>query len=73
MDKIASKVTEILKEILLGSDSFIPLHIPEFDKKEEQFVTECIKSNFVSSVGSFVDRLKRCCKALLGPGDVSCA
>lgn len=58
MDKIVSKVTKILKEVLPSTDSFIPLHIPEFDNQEEQFVTECIRSNFVSSVGYFVDRFE---------------
>ena len=43
--------------MLLGSESFIPLHIPGLIK-EEQFVTECISSNFVSTVGSFVDRFE---------------
>jgi perosamine synthetase len=66
MDKIAPKVTEILKEMLLVSDSFIPLHIPEFDDKEVQFVNECIRSNFVSSVGSFVDRFEEMLQTFTG-------
>ena len=66
MDKIASKVTEILKEMLLGNSSFIPLHVPEFNYKEEQFVTECIRSNFVSSVGSFVDRFEEMLQIFTG-------
>lgn len=41
------------------TDQFIPLHAPVFDGSERAYVTECIDSTFVSSVGQFVDRFER--------------
>jgi dTDP-4-amino-4,6-dideoxygalactose transaminase len=35
------------------------LHEPEFDGNELDYVKECIDSNFVSSVGKFVDKFER--------------
>lgn len=37
----------------------IALHEPEFDGNEWEYVKECIDSNFVSSVGKFVDKFER--------------
>lgn len=41
------------------TDDFIPLHEPRFTGREEDYVLETIRSTFVSSVGSFVDRFER--------------
>ena len=35
-------------------DDFIPLHRPVFEGNERQYLTDCIDSNFVSSVGAKV-------------------
>jgi perosamine synthetase len=35
------------------------LHEPEFDGNEWEYVKECIDTNFVSSVGKFVDKFER--------------
>jgi perosamine synthetase len=35
-------------------DAFIPLHRPVFEGNERQYLTDCIDSNFVSSVGAKV-------------------
>lgn len=40
------------------TDSFIPLHEPRFVGNEKKYLTECIDSTFVSSVGKFVDRFE---------------
>ncbi len=39
--------------------AFIPLHEPRFYGNEEVYVTEAIRSTFVSSVGKFVDRFEQ--------------
>ncbi len=36
----------------------VPLHAPEFDGNEWNYVKECLDSTFVSSVGKFVDRFE---------------
>jgi perosamine synthetase len=66
MDRVVSEITEVLNEVLSPSGSFIPLHIPEFDKSEEQLLIECVQSNFVSSVGSFVDRFEEVLQSFTG-------
>ena len=38
---------------------FVPLHAPLFQGREIAYVTETIKTTFVSSVGSYVDRFER--------------
>ncbi len=43
---------------LYQTDKFIPLHAPIFIGNEEKYVTDCIKSTFVSSVGAYVDRFE---------------
>lgn len=37
----------------------VALHEPEFDGNELEYVKECINSNFVSSVGKFVEKFER--------------
>lgn len=44
------------KEIY-GND-FIPLHRPVFEGNEITYLTECVESNFVSSMGDFVTRFE---------------
>jgi len=36
-------------------DGFIPLHRPIFEGNERRYLTDCIDSNFVSSVGEKVN------------------
>lgn len=42
---------------MYGKD-VVPLHEPTFDEKEIEYVTECIKTGWVSSVGSYVSRFE---------------
>ena len=37
---------------------FVPLHEPTFNEKELEYVTDCVKSGWVSSVGSYVTRFE---------------
>ena len=44
---------------LSNGKEFIPLHEPVFEGNEETYVAECIRTGWVSSVGSYVDLLER--------------
>ena len=52
-----NSVTEYIKD-LYGTREFIPLHVPKFRGKEKEYLTQCIDTTFVSSVGKFVDRFE---------------
>jgi len=56
---LSKAVLERLTHILGLAEDLIPLHVPEFHGQEIEFVTECIDTGWVSSVGSFVDRFER--------------
>jgi perosamine synthetase len=43
---------------LYDKDGFIPLHAPVFQGNEKAYLSECVDSTFVSSVGEFVDRFE---------------
>lgn len=42
---------------LYGKD-FVPLHEPTFNDKEVEYVTDCIKTGWVSSVGAYVTKFE---------------
>lgn len=50
---------QFVKDIkgMYGKD-FVSLHEPTFDEKEIEYVTDCIKTGWVSSVGSYVTRFE---------------
>lgn len=50
---------QFINEIKLtyGKD-FVPLHEPTFSDKEIEYVTDCIKTGWVSSVGAYVNRFE---------------
>ena len=52
----SKEVTNFIKEIY--KKEFIPLHEPVFIGNEKKYLTECIDSTFVSSVGKFVDEFE---------------
>ncbi|ASV32614.1 aminotransferase DegT [Maribacter cobaltidurans] len=41
------------------SEGFIPLHEPFFSGNEKEYLSECIDTTFVSSVGKFVDKFEQ--------------
>lgn len=43
----------------LRSGPYIPLSVPELRGREWEYVKECLDTNWVSSVGAFVDRFER--------------
>ncbi len=54
-------------QVVLGiPDAMIPLHEPEFAGNEWVYVKECIDTGWVSSVGSYVDRIEHDLAAFTG-------
>ncbi|QSZ40745.1 LegC family aminotransferase [Sulfurimonas aquatica] len=51
---------------LYDTDEFIALHEPKFIGNEKKYLTECIDSTYVSSVGAFVDRFEKDFAAYVG-------
>ena len=51
------KTIDFIKE-LYGSQN-VPLAVPKFIGNEKKYLTECIDTTFVSSVGQFVDRFEK--------------
>ena len=43
---------------VINSAVFVPLHSPIFDGNEEKYLVDCIRSNFVSSVGEYVNKFE---------------
>jgi perosamine synthetase len=60
-NEIVSFIQETYK-----TKEFIPLHEPLFDGNEKKYLSECIDSTFVSSVGKFVDRAEEDFAAYVG-------
>ena len=56
MNKQWIQFAEQVKQ-LYGKD-FVPLHEPTFNEKELQYVTDCIKTGWVSSVGAYVTKFE---------------
>ena len=55
-----TKVNIINKTLqsVINQDNFTPLHSPTFEGNEIKYVTDCIESTFVSSVGKYVNKLE---------------
>ncbi len=56
INKLAKKVICFSREIY--KEDLIPLHRPVFEGDEKKFLSECIDTNFVSSVGKRVDEFE---------------
>ena len=50
---------EILAPGAPPAPDFVPLIVPEIRGKEWEYVKECLDTNWVSSVGSYVDRFEK--------------
>jgi len=59
MTDLATEILIGIRKIIIRDASFTPLHIPIFEGNEKRYLTECVDSNFVSSIGEFVDRFER--------------
>lgn len=51
-------IADEIKQIYSGKE-FVPLHEPTLGEKESEYVTDCIKSGWVSSVGKYVDQFEK--------------
>jgi aminotransferase in exopolysaccharide biosynthesis len=56
----------VRSEELYNTDEFIPLHAPVFRGNEKKYLTDCIDTTFVSSVGKYVDRFEQMCAEYTG-------
>lgn len=57
---------DLVRDHYNSADEFIPLHAPVFRGNEISYVTETIKSTFVSSVGAYVDQFEVMMKSITG-------
>lgn len=58
---------EFIKEIKVNyQKEFVPLHEPTFDDKELEYVTDCVKTGWVSSVGAYVTRFEEDLAKIVG-------
>lgn len=48
------------------SQDFVPLHEPTFNEKELEYVTDCVKTGWVSSVGAYVTRFEEDLAKMVG-------
>ncbi|GFO69229.1 perosamine synthetase [Geomonas limicola] len=58
MNPLVDTIVAALAAVLENPANFVPLHIPEFSGNEKAYLADCIDSNFVSSVGAYVDRFE---------------
>jgi perosamine synthetase len=64
--KIQVNIIKQKLQSVINQDNFTPLHAPIFEGNEIKYVTDCIESNFVSSVGEYVNRLEEMLQAYTG-------
>lgn len=48
------------------NQEFVPLHEPIFNEKELEYVTDCVKTGWVSSVGAYVNRFEEDLAKMVG-------
>lgn len=63
-DRVLAAVRAALPDATLPA----PLHAPEFRGRDRDYVLDCIDTGWVSSVGSYVDRIERDLAAFTGIG-----
>jgi perosamine synthetase len=56
---LSSGVLAAVREVLGETREPLALHEPQFSGREWQYVKDCLDTGWVSSVGSYVDRLER--------------
>jgi perosamine synthetase len=65
-EHLAEQVIEAVRAAAADQDAPQPLHEPVFEGREVAYLTECIETGWVSSVGTFVDRFERDLAAFTG-------
>jgi len=66
MQKSFNQFIEFVKGIYPEYPDIIPLHDPRFIGNEEKYLLDCLKSNFVSSVGEYVGKFEKLCAEYTG-------
>lgn len=56
--QMAATFVAAIREVV-GSTAQVPLHVPDIGQAEREFVTDCLDSTFVSSVGPYVTRFEQ--------------
>jgi len=62
----AAEILNTIRKVVHHNGSFTALHIPVFEGNEKRYLAECVDSNFVSSIGEFVDRFEGMLSAFTG-------
>jgi perosamine synthetase len=65
-EQLAARVIEAVRAAAAEPDAPQPLHEPVFEGHEIAYLTECIETGWVSSVGKFVDRFEQELAAFTG-------
>ncbi len=66
MNQAKEEVLSLLDDVLKGSSKPLSLHEPELDQTDLEYVTNCVKSGWVSSVGKYVDEFERKLEEITG-------
>ena len=64
MNALPATIVAALTSVL--GEGPVPLHEPHFDGNESRYLSNCVASTYVSSVGAYVDRLEADLTALTG-------
>ena len=65
MNALPTTIVAALASVL-GDGSRPPLHEPRLDGNESRYLSDCVASTYVSSVGAYVDRFEADLVALTG-------
>lgn len=65
-DRLTERVIEAARAAAADPDAPQPLHEPVFEGREIAYLTECVETGWVSSVGTFVDRFEQDLSAFTG-------
>lgn len=66
MDLVEELLLRGLEDVLGCPSAMVVLHEPDLSAREKELVVDCIDSNFVSSVGHYVDRFEEMLAAYTG-------
>jgi aminotransferase in exopolysaccharide biosynthesis len=61
-----SSLVRFIRQYYATAEGLVPLHVPCFDQREKDVVTDCIDSTFVSSVGQYVTEFEQQVAAFTG-------
>jgi perosamine synthetase len=64
--RLPEAIVRAVRDVIGGSREHVALHEPVFGGNEWRYVKDCLDSGWVSSVGSYVDRLERELAVLTG-------